>query len=610
MSTSHDAISIGRFLHAMLRDVISVLRHPAPVLQGLLMTLRLKLSKKMSIGKLLEEQAARIPDRPAIRYRDSTWSYAALNARANQVAALLQKEGIQSGDTVAIMMETDPELLACIAGVVKIGAIAGILNHHQRDTVLTHSISLIKPRLIIAASDCVQALATTDYAPANTQAVIHYCLTVGDNVLPEGYRDWRKALALMPDANPPTTSAVTLDQTCFYVFTSGTTGLPKASKMSHYRWLMGMCGVGLLATRLRADDVLYVTLPFYHNNALTVSWGAAMGAGACMALSRKFSASRFWEDIRQYEATAFCYIGELCTYLLNQPVSVLDDQHKVRVMAGNGMRPEHWDAFRQRFGIERVAEFYGASECNLAFINYLNIERTVGMCPLPYAVIAYDADTELPLKTAGGRYARVKKGEAGLLITKVHALAPYEGYTEQAASEKKLLRNVFKDGDCWFNTGDLVRDQGCFHIQFVDRLGDTFRWKGENVATTEVEVVLNRDKQIEQAVVYGVQVPHASGRAGMAAVTLTVPVEEFDTAALASTLRQQLPSYAMPLFLRVRAAHEVTGTFKNRKVELKREGFDINAVSDPLFWYVSQQGRYERLDAPAMQAICSGQQRL
>lgn len=610
MASSAQSITFVDIIKAVIRETISVLRSPLPIWIGILGSLRFGPEKKWSIGKLLEQQAEKIPDRPAVRINALEWSYGKLNARANQVAALLQKQGIQQGDVVAIMMEAHPELLACIAGVVKTGAIAGILNHNQRENVLAHSIGLIKPKLIIASSDCTPALATTRYTPEQDKKTDYFCLVDDASSCPEGYVDLAHALKNMTEANPVSTQEIRMKQPCFYVFTSGTTGLPKASIMTHYRWLMGMCGVGMFGTRLTADDVLYVTLPFYHNNALTVSWGSAMGAGACMALSKKFSVSRFWEDVRQYRATAFCYIGELCSYLMSQPASELDREHMVRKIAGNGMRPDIWNEFKHRFGIERVAEFYGASECNLAFINYMNLDRTVGMCPLPYAIIAYHPEEEIPLKNQKGKYSRIKKGEAGLLITKINDLAPFDGYTDGQANEKKLLRDVFKKGDCWFNTGDLVRDQGFRHIQFVDRLGDTFRWKGENVATTEVEVALNRDAQIEQSVVFGVRVPNTSGRAGMAAITLNVPIETFNTAELVKTLQKHLPSYAIPIFLRVRKEHEITGTFKNRKVELKRDGFNLEAVNDPVYWYSSRDGKYKRLDPETLRAISSGEERI
>src|SRR5574343_1354177 len=291
--------------------------------------------------------------------------------------------------------------------------------------------------------------------------------------------------------------------------------------MSHYRWHRCMSGMGIMGLRLRPEDVLYCPLPLYHNNALTVSWGAVVGAGASLVLVPKFSASRFWDDVRCYQATSFCYIGELCRYLLNQPARPDDRAHRVRAMLGNGLRPEIWDAFQQRFGIDHIAEFYTASECNLAFINALGLPRTTGLCPLSYAIVRMDLDTEQPVRSGRRQHmSRVQRGEVGLLITEITTRAPLDGYTDAKATEAKVLRNVFKKGDAWFNTGDLVRHQGLHHMQFVDRLGDTFRWKGENVATTEVEGVLAHQAEVAEAVVYGVTVPGADGRAGMAALTL------------------------------------------------------------------------------------------
>ena len=393
----------------------------------------------------------------------------------------------------------------------------------------------------------------------------------------------------------------------FYIFTSGTTGMPKASVMSHYRWLKGMAGLGQMALRIQRDDVFYCALPLYHNNALTVSWGSVLGAGATMALSRKFSASKFWDEIRTHEATAFCYIGELCRYLLNKPPAAGDREHRVRLMVGNGLRAEIWEEFQQRFGIANVSEFYGASESNLAFVNGFGLSKTAGFSPLPFAIVEFDAEAEEPLRDARGFMRKAAKGTPGLLISKVTTLSPFEGYTDKRASEKKLLRDVFKKGDVWFNTGDLVRDQGWRHIQFVDRVGDTFRWKGENVATTEVEGALGRHPGVEQAVVYGVQVSVCDGRAGMAALTCT---GGFDGAALAAQLCKELPAYAVPLFIRLRKEQEVTGTFKFRKVDLKNEGFDPAKVSEPLYALLDRARGYEPITPELFERIRQGSAKL
>lgn len=596
-------------LRSILRGMLQAVFEPFPVLRGLLYALRSGPNRAWSIGRLLEEQARRRPARPAIRCGGEEWTYAELNARANRVAAVLAAQGIGSGDVVAVMAETRPELLACIAGIVKLGGVAGMINYNLRDEVLDHSIGLIRPKVIITSAECVAALSTSTWLPERSGGIQHYWLPLDGQACPPGFTDLDQAMRGAPDANPATTARVKMGQPCFYIFTSGTTGMPKASVMTHYRWLMGMNGVGTFSMRLTQDDVLYVALPFYHNNALTVSWGSAMGAGACLALSRRFSASRFWDEIRRYHATSFCYIGEVCRYLLNQPPSPKDREHAVRVIAGNGLRPDIWMAFRERFGIRRIVEFYGASEANLAFINYFNVDGTAGMCPLPYAIVAFDPETEDAVRDKNGHLVRVGAGGIGLLVTQVNRLAPFEGYTDDKATEKKLFRNAFRQGDAWFNSGDLVRDQGWKHIQFVDRLGDTFRWKGENVATTEVEAVINADRQVEQSVVYGVQVPHADGRAGMAALALRVPAKQFDAQGFARRLRERLPAYAMPLFLRLRSELEVTGTFKNRKVELKSEAFDPARVSDPLYWYAGPEQGYRPLDAGTLAAIRDGTQR-
>jgi acyl-CoA synthetase (AMP-forming)/AMP-acid ligase II len=550
-----------------------------------------------SIGALLEKQAEKYPDRPAVVFEDQSWTYAEFNARANRYAAVFRSHGVGPGQAVALLFENRPELLACVAGVVKLGAIAGMLNPNQRGEVLAHSIALTKAKLIVAGEECREALESTPYAPGAEQALP--CLF--DAELAELARKKK-------NVNPGETADITLNSPAFYIFTSGTTGLPKASVMTHYRWLKGSTAMSQIGLGMKAEDALYCCLPLYHNNGLTVSWGATLGAGATLILARKFSASKFWDDIRRHQATAFCYIGELCRYLLNRPATPQDRDHKVRLIVGNGLRPEIWDAFVERFGIDQVYEFYAASESNVAFVNGFGLSKTAGFCPMSFAVVAFDAENEQPVRNRKGFMDKVGKGGVGLLITEVTESAPFDGYTDRQASEKKLFHDVFKKGDCWFNTGDLVRDQGLWHIQFIDRVGDTFRWKGENVATTEVEGALNRHPKVEQAVVYGVQIPGTDGRAGMAA--LTWKGKQFDGASLAQHLLEELPPYAVPLFLRLRDEQEVTGTFKFKKVDLKKQGFDPGVVSDPLHVLLDRGRGYEPLTLESYRRIARGELRL
>ena len=588
----------------LVRSAVRMLPEFPMVARGLLRLATLKPAKRGSIGSLIEGHASRQPQSLALRFEARQWTYAQFNAEANRIAHVLQQHGIGAGDAVAILMENRAEVLMIVAAVLKLGAVAGMLNHQQRGDVLSHSIKLTQAKLVIVGQESVDALASTAFRPGSGDAIAYFW--EGEGAAPEGFTALRPLAEKASTENLPQTAQILLKSPAFYIFTSGTTGLPKASVMTHFRWIRGMAGLSESAVRLRADDVLYCCLPLYHNNALTVSWGAVLANGAGFALGRKFSASRFWEEIRANQATSFCYIGELCRYLLNRPAHARDRDHAVRVIVGNGLRPEIWDDFQQRFGIDRIVEFYGASEANLAFVNAWGLKRTAGYCPLSHAIVEFDADIEAPARDAQGRLKRVAKGGIGLLIGEVTQKTPFDGYTDRKASEAKLLRNVFVEGDCWFNSGDLVRDQGYKHIQFVDRVGDTFRWKGENVATTEVEAALCASGDIEEAVVYGVQIPGMEGRAGMA--SLSFNGSTFDGAALASALRSRLPQYAVPLFLRLKQDQETTSTFKHRKVDLKRDGFDPARVQDPL--YVLEQNGYVPLTADIFTTIQSGQARL
>nr|WP_175271609.1 long-chain-acyl-CoA synthetase [Prescottella equi] len=511
-----------------------------------------------SIGRVFQDLARRQPDRPFIRFDGASISYRQANERVNRYADVLVQQGVERGDVVGILMKNRPETLLLTLAAVKLGAVAGMLNHNQRGEVLAHSLSLLDSRVLVVGEECDEAISSLSGAPD------------ADTVLSAGKLD---ELAESADpSNPAVSEQIQAKERAFYIFTSGTTGMPKASLMSHFRWLKSMSGLGAMGVRLRRNDTLYCALPLYHNNALTVSLSSVLSSGATFAIARTFSASRFWDDAKRNGATAFVYIGEVCRYLLNQPERPSDRHNGIRLMVGNGLRPEIWTEFTERFGIDRVAEFYGASECNIAFVNALGVERTAGVCPLPHAVVEYDQDTGRARRAQDGRLRRVRVGEVGLLLSKVTDRAPFDGYTDPEATESKLVRDAFKDGDCWFDTGDLVRDQGFMHVAFVDRLGDTFRWKGENVATTEVEGAMSAHPAIEQSVVYGVAVPGTDGKAGMAAVTLR-DGHELDGARLAAHLFDRLPSYAVPLFVRVVDSLETTSTFKSRKVELREEAY-------------------------------------
>ncbi|OMC01687.1 long-chain-acyl-CoA synthetase [Mycobacterium sp. NS-7484] len=538
----------------------------APVIvRGVLTGVMARPTAKTSIGKVFQERAAQYADRVFLKFGDERITYREANETVNRYAAVLAAKGVGHGDVVGVMLRNSPDAVLLMLAIVKCGAVAGMLNYHQRGKVLAHSIGLLNATAMIAESDLIEHVTECD-AEANGLMTVD---------------ELRRLAATAPTTNPATTSAVLAKDKAFYIFTSGTTGMPKASVMTHYRWLRALAGFGGLGLRLHSDDTLYCCLPLYHNNALTVSVGSALNSGAALALGKSFSASRFWDEVIDYGATAFVYIGEICGYLLNQPPKPTDRAHKVRVIVGNGLRPAIWDEFTQRFGIARVCEFYAASEGNTAFVNVFNVSKSTGICPSPVAFVEYDADSGEPARGADGRLRKVKRGEPGLMLSKISALQPFDGYTDKAASEKKLVRNAFKDGDVWFNTGDLMRSQGLGHAAFADRLGDTFRWKGENVATTEVEAAVASNPLIEECTVFGVEVPGAGGRAGMAAVQLKGG-KEFDGKALADAFYGHLPAYAVPLFVRVVPELAHTSTFKSQKVDLRKQGYGDD-IEDPLY---------------------------
>ena len=588
----------------LAQGTLRVLPELGRVNRGLLAMALAKPERHQSVGLLIEKWARKRPHGVALMDGERQYSWQQFNSWANRIASVLRAQGVRPGDSVGILMENRAETLAVVAGTLKLGAIAGMLNHNQSGEVLEHSVGLIAPKAMVVGAESAQALEGSQEGIHRAHQPVWIWVNEGDSHTPENWLDLNAALESAHSGNPPETARIQLKQPCFYIFTSGTTGLPKASIMSHNRWIKAGAGMGLASLHLHPEDVFYCCLPLYHNNALTVTWGSVLASGCTLALGRKFSASRFWDQVRAYQATVFCYIGELLRYLLNQSPSEHDRNHMVRAIVGNGLRPEIWDEFKQRFGIEVINEFYGASESNIGFINAFNVDRTAGYCPLTFAVVAYDRDADAPIRNAKGRLSKVKKGETGLLISEVTDSAPFDGYTDATASEKKMLRDVFKKGDCWFNTGDLVRDQGFKHIAFVDRTGDTFRWKGENVATTEVEGAFAGLPGIEHAVVYGVQIPGADGRAGMAAISLA-PGADFDPG-IAKALQERLPAYAVPVLIRIRQEQETTGTFKYRKVELKETAWKVQG--EPV--YVIEGDRYVELDPDRRQRLEAGTLRL
>ncbi|XP_033109445.1 very long-chain acyl-CoA synthetase-like [Anneissia japonica] len=400
-------------------------------------------------------------------------------------------------------------------------------------------------------------------------------------------------------------SEITFEDQAYYIFTSGTTGLPKACKRTHRAAVAA--SFALESVGLGPDDVLYSPLPLYHSAAFNLGFLNCIRVGCTFAIGRKFSVTRFWEDVRKHHATIIQYIGEICRYLMAQPKKPDDGVYpvKLRVACGNGLRPDIWEHFKTRFNIDHIYEFWGATECYKMFINLDGKVGTVGrLSPLlklldgSVRVIKCDVNLAEPIRGKDGKCIEVAPGETGLLvIAVVNDTSPFLGYIGKKETEKKILRNVFKDGDSYFNSGDLIKISPDGYIYFVDRLGDTFRWKGENVATTEVAQILDEFPGIMEANVYGVTIPGQDGKAGMAAITLSAGVESLDFKKLYSYLSDKLPSYARPKFIRITSNMDLTGTFKHKKSEFAKQGFDPIQITDPLYYINNESTTYDILNA-------------
>jgi citronellyl-CoA synthetase len=409
---------------------------------------------------------------------DEQLTYAELDRWANQLAHYLRAQGLRQGDSVALMFENRFELLAGVVACAKLGAVSALINSSQRGRVLAHSISLASPRMVLVGEELLGAFMEIVAEVALPANACHYFAdrpTWRDpGEAPAGWQHPAAALHDYPVDAPQLERPVRAEDPCFFIYTSGTTGLPKAVVFNHGRFMKGYGAFGFAAVRLGREDRMYVSLPFYHGTAMVVCWGSVLAGQAALIMVRKFSASRFWDDVERHRATAFGYVGELCRYLLDQPARSSDAANSIRVMVGNGLRPSIWQAFKKRFAVERVVELYASSEGNIGFTNLLNLDNTVGFSPYPYAIVRYDQEREAPLRE-NGHLQRVAKGEAGLLLGKITDKSPFHGYTSARDTERCILRDVFEPGDAWFNTGDLMRDMGFRHAQFVDRLGDTFR---------------------------------------------------------------------------------------------------------------------------------------
>ncbi len=603
---THNTISVLEFA---VKFLMSAWRIPSMAYQMIKGLRAIGGDAQVSWGSVLENIAMRFPDRMAVKSPDGSLTYREFNEKANRFAHFLLSKGVMKGDVVTVCLENRPELLAAYCGCAKVGAICSLINVNQRGESLVHSFNHNRGKIVIVGEECLGFFSEAAGGIDLSASTLCLLKDPAMNRLDDA-RDITDAVEAMPCENPPTTGSVAMKDPIAYVYTSGTTGgMPRAAVIIHKRTLSAMFWFGRVVTRVRPSHTVYVPLPFFHTNALTVGWPSAIYNGAAVALRRKFSASAFLDDVRRFNVTHFVYVGEVCRYLMSQPAVPGGNRTTLKYVIGNGLRPDIWRGFKKRFGIKKVFEFYGAAEGVGIFTNFLNIDYSVGTSLTPFAIVRYDVENDVPVRGEDGCLVRVGKGETGLLIMEISEKTPFPGYTDRKKTEEKIIHDAFNKGDRWFNTGDMLGNMGFRHARFADRLGDTFRWKGENVATMEVEKTINSFAGVSSSAVYGVAMPSGDGKAGMAAI-IREGNADIDLAALVAHLKSSLPAYAIPLFLRFVDDFQWTATFKLKKTGLKDEGFDPQRVGGGVYVLLPGGNSYSPMDGALHRDILAGKYRL
>jgi fatty-acyl-CoA synthase len=562
------------------------------------------------LPQVVEEQALERPAAAALLSDEARLTYADLAGLMRRYGRFALAQGLAKGDVVALMAHNHPGYMAAWLGLTSVGVVVALVNTNLRGEALAHCLATVSPRLVIASEELAgPAREAAAQAPGAPKV---WLLGPGEDRI-------GAALQSLPDRPLALDErrGVTVRDPALLIYTSGTTGLPKAAWVSHRRVMSWSCWfAGLLD--LSPADRLYDCLPMYHSVGGVVATGALVVRGGSVVIARKFSAGRFWDEVVRWECTLFQYIGELCRYLVRAAPNPNEQRHRLRLACGNGLSGAIWRDFQARFALPRIVEFYAATEGNFSLFNLEGEPGAIGRLPgfmahrFPVAIVAFDPDAGAPRRGADGRCIRCARGEAGEAIGRISTAGGdpahrFEGYTSATETEHKVLRDVFEPGDAWLRTGDLMRIDEHGFFRFVDRVGDTFRWKGENVSAAEVAGVVEACPGIEAAAVYGVEVPHADGRAGMTAVVTNA---KFELGVLRARLAEALPGYARPLFVRIVAALPTTETFKKATHRLATEGFDPAQIQDPLYIDDPAGGGYAPLTPEIFEHIARGELRL
>ena len=563
-------------------------------------------NKSITVPDLIEEQVDKRPNKIAIEFEEKKFTYSQLDQEANKIANWAIEKGYKTGDVISLLMENKPEFIFIWLGLSKLGVTVACLNNNIKSKSLAHCITTSKSKSLIVSSELIDNYSSAeDLIEEDLSVFISGQPIQGFNNLDD---DIGENFSKRPNKKDVRDKLIN-SQSIFYIYTSGTTGMPKASRFSHQKFIVGS-GLQMYSLNMKSTDKTYMVLPLYHATGGVVGLGSTFLTGGTLVLKRKFSVEKFWEDCVNYEITTITYIGELLRYLISAKESPYEKKHKVRGIYGNGLRPDVWKVVQERFGINKIIEFYGASEGNISLTNVDSHYGSIGRIPpyaakaMPTKIVKFDVENEKIIRNSNGFCIECENDETGECIGFIPEedkfSGKFEGYTDEKATNKKILTDVFEKGDRWFSSGDLLKKDKQGYFYFVDRIGDTFRWKSENVATSEVSEAISTYPGIKEANVYGVLVPGEDGRAGMASVVID---DTFSLDNLYEYLSSHLPKYSIPVFIRIAEEIEITGTFKYKKTDLAKVGFDPSLVKDKLYVASSEKNTFVDLNDDLFQKI-------
>ena len=556
-------------------------------------------NKKLSLLNFFDNNVKKRPNDIAFIFEGDEITWKEANEQTNKYAGFLKSQNINKGDCFAILMDNSPDFLMLLLASFRVGSLAALINTTVSGEGLKHVIGISDVKLITAGASHLEKLSSA-LGDSDLKNIPIFGMEDNEKI-PDQVEDIKKLSKQFSTFIP---YQPIMKDVAAYIFTSGTTGLPKAALVDHAKLVKGSFAGHFLCFNFNKNDRLYMTLPLYHSTGLILGWAASLRSGCPNVIKSKFSASDFWNDVKKYNVNKFIYVGELCRYLMNLPPSDGDKDNPITQISGNGLRPDIWESFQKRFNINKIVEIYGATEAVGMTINSFGRSGMIGRKRSDSTIIHCNKDDGSPILNDEGFCTKVSEGETGLYIQKISSSAKFQGYLDAQASNKKILQNVFKTGDQYFNTGDLITLHDNNWLSFADRVGDTYRWKSENVSTMEVAAILNNASGVMDCNVYGVQVDSAEGKAGMAAMNVS---DEFSFISFIEHVNKNLNAFQKPYFLRLTKEMQTTGTFKHQKEDLKKQGFNPSLIKDKL--YFLQKDNYVEIDQALYNRIHSGDER-